>query len=156
MPSDSPPLSKLERLKQGALDATTLSEARYFVEAIIAEAPTDGTLVWLKTYAQYAPTAVTRAAAVEGLTAHWPQVFNVFEIAYKCAIGDPFQRNGHNGDAVNPRAIALEAICKCYPEERRTGFLLCDRAENDADPQVRDLAKQLIDGRLDSQVESPA
>ena len=145
MPTDADHSAHLGRLKQAAIDAVKLEESRHFVAAIVEESRSEATVVWLKTYAQYAPTPATRSAAVEGLTEHWPHHYNSFEIAYKCAIGDPFSPD--DCDHVNPRAIAVAAIAKHYPDDHRTQSLLTDRATNDSDPQVRDLARQLLQAR---------
>ncbi len=97
------------------------------------------TLTWFKTYAQYGKSPAVRAAAAQALARGWKDEFNVFEILYKCAIGDPFDALRDEG--VNPRQVALKVMLDYYPGDAKVAFLLSDRAENDADVEVRRFAR---------------
>ncbi|NES84558.1 MAG: hypothetical protein F6K10_25895 [Moorea sp. SIO2B7] len=100
------------------------------------------TLNWFKTYAQYSKNSVVRSAAVKQLGKHWKDEFNVFEILAKCAVVDPFR--SENNSQINPRQTALEVMTEQYPDYPQTRSLVSDRAENDADEQVREFAKEKL------------
>lgn len=58
------------------------------------------------------------------------------------AVNDPFKRQHDSED--NPRQTALEAIIEHYPNYPQTLPLLRDRAENDADENVRKFAREKL------------
>ncbi len=100
------------------------------------------TLAWFKTYAQYAKNPLVRSAAITELARGWSNEFNVFEILSKCAFVDPFRR--HDAAEVNPRQSALAAMIEQYPTYHQTWALVEERAENDADPCLRQFASQQL------------
>jgi hypothetical protein len=67
----------------------------------------------------------------------------VFEFLCNCALNDPFERKEDWED--KPRQLALEIIIKQYPDYPQTLPLLQDRAENDSDEKVRELAKEKLE-----------
>ncbi|NJL01782.1 MAG: HEAT repeat domain-containing protein [Spirulinaceae cyanobacterium RM2_2_10] len=107
------------------------------------------TLAWFKTYAQYAQNPLVRSVAIEELARGWHSQCNVFEILSKCAFVDPFRRQ-HESE-VNPRQRALAAMIEQYPSYHQTWALVEERAENDADPLLRQYASQQLATHAPSQ-----
>ncbi|WP_217899867.1 hypothetical protein, partial [Nodularia sp. NIES-3585] len=69
----------------------------------------------------------------------------LFDIYYNCAVNDPCESGGILNE--NPRRIALEIIIKQYRKHPQTSSLLCDRAENDPDEEVRKYAQKILKRR---------
>ena len=85
-----------------------------------------------------------RRAAVQALASNFKDEPGMFELFYNCAVNDPFQRKEDRQN--NPRQVALLAIIELYPQHPQTLPLLRDRAENDADEQVREFAQNKVEG----------
>ncbi|WP_446345533.1 hypothetical protein [Coleofasciculus sp. F4-SAH-05] len=83
-----------------------------------------------------------RLAAVEELAKGWKDEPWLFELLRARALNDPFVREKDWQN--NPRQLALHIIIKQYPNHPQTLPLLCDRAENDPDEQVRNFAQNKL------------
>ncbi|GGA19884.1 hypothetical protein CYANOKiyG1_34630 [Okeania sp. KiyG1] len=83
-----------------------------------------------------------RSEALRQIATGWKNESGIFELFYHTALNDSFQREHKYQD--NPRQTALEAIVKHYPDHPQTLPLLQDRAENDADEQLREWAKKKL------------
>jgi len=77
---------------------------------------------------------------VEAFGKYWSYEAGIYEFLYNCAINDPFERE--EDWQTNPRQTALEAILEHHQDNPQTLKLLLDRAENDSDEQLRELAQQ--------------
>ncbi|MEH2331145.1 MAG: HEAT repeat domain-containing protein [Nostoc sp.] len=84
-----------------------------------------------------------RRAAIEALGKFFRNQPELFEIYYNCAVNDSFE-GSHEPWHPNPRRVALEIIIKQFPQHPQTLPLLHDKAENDADKQVRNFAQQKL------------
>ncbi|MBD2300663.1 HEAT repeat domain-containing protein [Nostoc sp. FACHB-190] len=100
------------------------------------------TLVILKKRAIVDKSSNVRQVAVQELARGFQDQLDLFELFYNCAVNDPFTREYSFQD--NPRQVALEAITEQYPHYLQTLPLLRDRATNDPDEQVRELAKKKL------------
>jgi predicted NACHT family NTPase len=100
------------------------------------------TLPILKTRALSDDNWDVRWVAVRELARGWKDEPWMFEYLCNCALNDPFERKEDRED--NPRQLALEIIIKQYPDHSQTLPLLQDRAENDPDEKVRELAKKKL------------
>ncbi len=139
-PDDEETLALLKSIAQSDSDPTAIATAMAALVSCGRDDP--ATLTWFKTYAQYAQNPAVRGAAIEELARGWHEEFNVFEILSKCAFVDPFRRQ--NEADVNPRQRALAAMIAQYPGYHQTWALVEERAENDADPLLRQFANQQL------------
>ncbi|MGD1712094.1 HEAT repeat domain-containing protein [Dapis sp. BLCC M172] len=101
-----------------------------------------GILELLKQWVESDENWDVRVEAVRQIATGWKHKPRIFELFYHTALNDPFQREYDFQD--NPRQIALEAIVEQYPNHPQTLPLLQDRAENDADEQLREWAKKKL------------
>ncbi|MEH2138435.1 HEAT repeat domain-containing protein, partial [Nostoc sp.] len=85
-----------------------------------------------------------RYAAVQELAKHFKYHADLFDIYYQCAVDNAFKGSHEPPYNPNPRRIALEIIIKQFPQHEQTLPLLCDRAENDPDEQVREYAQKKL------------
>ncbi len=77
-------------------------------------------------------------AGVKKLACGWKDEPWMFEFLCNCTFNDSFERKEDRED--NPRQLALEIIIKQYRDRPQTLPLLQDRAENDPDEHLRQLA----------------
>jgi predicted NACHT family NTPase len=99
-------------------------------------------LPMLKTLAQSEVDRLLRITAMEELAWGWKDEPGMFEFLCDHALHDPFERE-YDFES-NPRQTALKAIAQNYPHHPQTLELLRDRAQNDADPQVREFAQEQL------------
>ena len=87
-----------------------------------------------------------RDAAIETIASGWHDEAGIFQLLYHTAIKDPFNEplQGNSLFKFNPRQTALEAIIQYYSHLPQTLPLLRDRAENDSDEKVRELASETL------------
>ncbi|MEH2334195.1 hypothetical protein [Nostoc sp.] len=83
-----------------------------------------------------------RQGLMPELAKRWKYEPGMFEFFCNLAIQDNFERKANW--QVNPRQTALEAIIEHYPNNPQTLPLLCDRANNDPDEQVREFAQKKL------------
>ncbi|MEH2040129.1 HEAT repeat domain-containing protein, partial [Nostoc sp.] len=100
------------------------------------------TKTWLKERATQDDHEDVRGVAVQQLAKYFKYQPELFDIFHNCAVDDSFERK--EKDETNPRRIALEIIIKQFPQHPQTLPLLCDRAENDPDEQVRKFAQKKL------------
>jgi hypothetical protein len=101
------------------------------------------TLPMLKQWATSDDDSFVRGAAVQELAKGWKDEPGMFELLCARVLHDPFERKEDR--EYNPRQTALEAIIKQRPDSPQTLLLLRDRAENDPDEKVRELAQKKLE-----------
>ena len=84
-----------------------------------------------------------RNTAVEAIAKKWQDDPQAFETFCFVAAQDPFQREEEWQS--NPRAIALRALARWHHNNPRTLEILQDRAKNDNDDEVRELAQRALE-----------
>jgi hypothetical protein len=115
------------------------------------------TLSFLKTCVQHDSNDLIREKVMQELIQGWQASSDVYDFLYECAVDDSFNGFAYDfsytedEDAENTptentpaRQTALEAIIKQYPDHPKTLSLLRDRAENDPDEKVRELAQNKL------------
>ena len=96
----------------------------------------------LMSYAQNDEAEDLRQIAVQTIAEDWWTEPNVLELLSSIVIQDPFKRM--LAWQINPRLTALAGITTHYPTHPRTFELLCDRAFNDPDEQLREWAQEQL------------
>ncbi|QIR38301.1 NACHT domain-containing protein [Tolypothrix sp. PCC 7910] len=97
---------------------------------------------FLKYFATADESWRVRQTAVQELARNFKDEAEMFEIFYKCAVNDPFQRQ--NSWQTNPRRVALDILIKQYPDHSQTLPLLHDRVSNDVDIKVKEFAQKKL------------
>jgi hypothetical protein len=86
----------------------------------------------------------TKDALMQELLQSWQKSDDVYDFLCECACDNSFVLPLKFKAKRIPRFTALEAIVKGYPTYPKTLELLCDRATNDPNEQVRESAKQQL------------
>lgn len=97
------------------------------------------TIYILKNYAQSDENEFVRIQAIRALAKGWKSNA-IFEFLATIAVNDPFERKYES--QYNPREAVIETILAHYPTHPKTLELLCDRAINDPDYQLREWAQE--------------
>ncbi|MEM8603008.1 MAG: HEAT repeat domain-containing protein, partial [Cyanobacteria bacterium P01_H01_bin.121] len=108
------------------------------------------TLTILKSQAQYDSDEYVRRVTVRELAQGWIHDPELFDFLWDRALHDPVEHEPKQWR--HPRLAALEAILRNYPDHPRLKELLVDRANNDADQKVRELAQQQFKRRFGNEV----
>lgn len=97
------------------------------------------TLAWLKTSAQNSPDNLLRYFSVREIVRCYSNHPETFDFLVSISLFD-----SSKDSELNPRMVALEGLYSHYSNQPKTLELLCDRAVNDPDEQLREWAQEQL------------